>query len=302
MTRADILPAHLVVNERRIIVRSTEGVDVVVTDWGQEDDVRPVLFMAHATGMHGHAWLPTVIALGNRFRCIAIDQRAQGDSNPPTTGDLSWSGVADDVEVVLSVLGLLGRSDVYGIGHSQGGYAVLETERRRPGTFTALFLWEPVVFPLVLARDALAENSMVTIARKRRRSFESWQAAVDNFRGKGPFAKVDEDLLRCYVYWGFDEEPDGSITLKCSPENESDLFRLSITDLFEHVDGIGCPTTLALGSFTNEGFATMNPIVAERMPNGRLLRFEGRTHFGIFEGIEEIADTVASTLLGSAKT
>jgi pimeloyl-ACP methyl ester carboxylesterase len=301
-SRETILPAHLRIPERAVRVVSGRGVNVAVTDWAlTDDDPRPVLFMCHATGLHGHCWIPLVNALSHRFRCIAIDQRGQGDTPVPVVGGLGWEGIADDVEVVLGALGLIGRTDVYGIGHSQGGFAVMETERRRPGTFAGVFLYEPVIFPQP-APEALeaarAGNHMAALAIKRRPGFASWEAAATNFVGKGPFAKADADLISCYVYWGFVEQPDGSVLLKCAPQTEADIFRGSFTDLFDACKGLTCPTTIAIGEFTEPGFATSGPLIAADLPNGRHIVLPGRTHFGIFEGVEEMAALVVSSLLG----
>jgi pimeloyl-ACP methyl ester carboxylesterase len=304
MAHSDILPDHLRIPERSYRIASTRGVTVAATDFGRGDnDARPVLLMAHATGLHGHCWVPMVNALGERFRCIAIDQRAQGDSTVPTVGTLSWDGIADDIEISMGALGLLGRTDVYGVGHSQGGFAVLETERRRPGTFAGLFLYEPVVMAFSDLGNASArvqqDNHMATIAERRRPVFASWEAAVENFSVKGPFARADADLVASYVYWGFIEQPDGTIRLKCEPANEAGIFRNSITDLFDHVGPLQCPTTFAVSEFTEPIFEDSGPQLAKSMPNGRLLRLPGRTHFGMFENIAEMANIMSNALLGS---
>jgi pimeloyl-ACP methyl ester carboxylesterase len=308
VSHADVIPSHLLIPERSVSVNSSKGVVLSVTDWGRPDDRRPALLMAHATGMHGHAWLPTAIALSDRFRCVAVDQRAQGNSTVPTVGDLNWPGVADDIEIAMGALGLLGRTDVYGIGHSQGGYAVLETERRRPGTFAGLFIYEPIVF----ADHTNAEsngpgtgagtggNPLASLTRRRRRTFDSWEATVENFRGKGPFAAIDDDVLQSYVYWGFLQLEDGSVTLRCDPENEASLYDLSGTDLFEHADRVTCPTTVAVGSNSGPNFEVGTKALAERLPRGRLLPLTGRSHFGIFEGVTEMANIIAMSLLGEA--
>jgi pimeloyl-ACP methyl ester carboxylesterase len=304
VARSDILPPHLHVPERQVHFASTRGTNAVVTDWGVDEPLgtKPILFMCHATGLHGHAWVPLVLHLQRRFRCIAIDQRGQGDTTVPTTGTLSWDGIADDVEVALDTLGLLGRSDVYGIGHSQGGFAALEAERRRPGTFQGLFLYEPVVFPVpedsVLAQLMSNGNHMAKLAEKRRPSFPSWEAAAANFVGKGPFAKADQDLINCYVHWGFNEHVDGTVHLKCPPRVEAEIFRHSLTDLYGSVSSIHCPTTVAVGEFTEPTFAERGPLMAALMPNGRSMRLDGRTHFGVFENIPEMATIVTKSLLG----
>jgi pimeloyl-ACP methyl ester carboxylesterase len=296
---ADFLSPSLQAPETPIRVHSSHGVDLAITDWGRPDDRRPVLFMCHATGLHGHAWLPTVLALGERFRCIAIDQRAQGDSSRPTVGDLNWSGVADDVEIAMGALGLIDRSDVYGIGHSQGGFAALEVERRRPGTFAGLFLYEPIVFPNTNpAERSNTDKMMASFTSRRRRTFESHEAAFQNFQGKGAFAHIDDDVLRSYVYWGFRELADGSVTLRCDPDDEANFYLLSVSDLFDHAAEIMCATTVALGTKTNPAFAAGPTLLAAALPHGRLLTLEGRSHFGVFEGVSEMAELVVMSLLG----
>ena len=258
-----------------------------------------MLYLSHATGLHAHCWVPMVRALSGRFRCVAADQRAQGDSTVPRVGTLSWDGVADDVEIALGALGLLGRSDVYGVGHSQGGYAVLEVERRRPGTFQSLFVYEPVVFPAIDGIGAdrkMQDNYMATAALKRRPVFQSWETAAENFKMKGPFAAGDADLVSSYVYWGFDEQPDGSVRLKCEPSNEADLFLFSFTDLWEAVETITTPTTVAVSEHTAPVFSVNGPLLVDRLPRGRLLNLAGRSHFGMFEGIPEMADIVCNAL------
>jgi pimeloyl-ACP methyl ester carboxylesterase len=247
----DILPNHLRLTETTHRIASTRGVTISVTDWGSgPDDERPILMMSHATGLHAHCYVPLVREYEATFRCIGLDQRAQGDSTIPTVGGLAWEGVADDVEIAMGALGLFGRSDVYGIGHSQGGYAILEVERRRPGTFQSLFLYEPVIFTIKgepgMPDRVAKDNQMASLAERRRATFPSWEDAINNYKVKGPFARADDDLLRSYVYWGFTEEADGSITLKCDPLNEAELFRRAITDLFDAASQIQCPTTVAV--------------------------------------------------------
>ena len=55
---------------------------------------------------------------------------------------MEWDGFADDV---LAVVDAWGVDDLVAVGHSKGGAALLLAEQRRPGTFAALFCYEPVV-------------------------------------------------------------------------------------------------------------------------------------------------------------
>jgi pimeloyl-ACP methyl ester carboxylesterase len=278
--------------EQQHRVESTNGSSTIAFDWGGDG---PPMVFAHATGLHSRTWLATVHALRDRYHCYGIDTRGQGESIVSDAETFSWVGIADDWSAALDVLGLLGRGDVYGVGHSQGGYAVIEAARRHPDTFRALFAYEPVIFEVPLDGELIpnsTDNHMSAIARKRRAIFASRQAALENFTGKGPFSTVDEDVLRCYVNWGFNDCEDGTVTLKCTPEHEAMLFANSATRLWHDLPTINCPTTVGLGEFTIDSFHAMVPSVAERLPHGRLMRFSGRTHFGVFERVSEMAETI----------
>jgi hypothetical protein len=160
-----------------------------------------------------------------------------------------------------------------------------------------------VIFPVPggVPTASMQDNHMAVMARKRRDVFPSKQAAVDNYRGKGPFARIDEDVLRCYVHWGFDDLADGTVRLKCRPEAEAALFSESATDLFDHLDEVHCPVTCALGEFTQENFLTSVPRVAERLPHGSLINLPGRTHFGVFEGVAEMAELIHASFARSSR-
>ena len=62
----------------------------------------------------------------------------------PGGADLHWQRMADDVLAVQDALGLRG---CLGCGHSLGGCALLLAEAKRPGSFRALYVYEPVVAP-----------------------------------------------------------------------------------------------------------------------------------------------------------
>lgn len=230
---------------------------------------------------------------------------AQGASSAPADGDLKWAGVASGLVAVLDALDLSRRGDVYGIGHSQGGYAVLEAELQRPGTFASLFVYEPVVFPPMPGMapgDTWPSNAMSVLARRRRRTFASSDRAVANFSSKPPFEKCDAAVVESYVHWGF--RPTGmsndggevEIGLVCPPETEAGLFEGSVTDIFGRLGLLGCPVTYGLGEQTGS-FTELVPSAAQATPNGRLLHLPGRTHFGILEGTEEMAKIACGALL-----
>ena len=288
------------------VIDGPGGMRVHAYDWS---GTGPTLVLAHATGLHAHVWIPLVARLRTSFRCIGVDLMGQGASSLPSNGDHSWDGVAAGLVSVLEHFGLAGRGDVCGIGHSQGGYAVLEAELRRPGTFASLFVHEPVVFPPMPGMnpgDPWPDNPMAVLTSRRRRTFASVDAAIDNFAKKPPFGRCDRSVVQSYVYWGFrptgvvDDHGNAEIELLCSPETEASLFRSSVTDIFSRLPRLGCRVTYAVGEETGN-FGDIVPHAAAATPKGDLVNLPGRTHFGILEGIDEMAICVRDALLGTAE-
>jgi pimeloyl-ACP methyl ester carboxylesterase len=278
----------------RLNVSSTDGVTIAVHELHgtPSEDHEPIL-LAHATGFHGYVWEPLAAHL-TRFHAFAPDLRGHGDSSAPEHGDFAWEGFADDVLAVVDALGLAGGPAV---GHSKGGAALLLAEQRRPGTFRALYLYEPVVFPSTDAPPTAGANPLAEGALRRRPTFPSRDAAFENFARKPPFAILDPVALRAYVDHGFDDLPDGAVRLKCEPENESQVYRMGAQHrAFDQLHAVGCPVTVARGHLDEFGPAAVAAEVAEALPHGRLEVYDDLGHFGPLEDPARIAAAVERVL------
>ena len=124
--------------------------------------------------------------LGSSYRCWAVDLRGHGLTETPPSVPYAWSGLANDVLAAVDGLSL---DQPAAFGHSSGGAAVLLAEAERPGTFSSLWCYEPIVWPdpdEARARAAtLAEG-----ARHRRDRFPSKDEAQANFASKRPFSAL----------------------------------------------------------------------------------------------------------------
>jgi pimeloyl-ACP methyl ester carboxylesterase len=290
-------------------VASTDQVSIHLHDLGAVPgpggDERPVL-LCHATGFHGMVWQPLASHLTG-YHAVAPDLRGQGDSSPPVGRPMDWAGFADDV---LAVVDAWGVEDLVAVGHSKGGAALLLAEQRRPGTFRALWLYEPVVFPagafvsaaptqpsLSSSTSAEPSNPLAEGALRRRYRFESRQAAYDNFSSKPPLCVLDPEALHAYVDHGFADQPDGTVALKCRPEVESAIFRMaSDNGAFEHLGQVSCPVTIARGAEESFGPAAFAQPVVDALPRGRLVTFDHLGHFGPLERPAEVATAIVADL------
>lgn len=276
-------------------VTSTDGVEIALHHLGGNGEP---LVLAHATGFHAMVWRPLAAQLTG-FDCWAPDLRGHGDSTAPTDGNFAWNGFADDV---LAVVDALGVGPMAGVGHSKGGAALLLAEQRRPGTFSALYLYEPVVFPPDIFSDPLGmaapvDNPLAEGALRRRECFASRDDAFANFAGKPPFNSLHPDALRAYVEHGFADRPDGTVRLKCRPTHEAEIYRTGGShDAFDHLDAVECPVTVARGAMVEWGPAAFAQRIAGELPHGRLLTFDQLGHFGPLEDPALIAESIMETL------
>jgi pimeloyl-ACP methyl ester carboxylesterase len=270
---------------------STDGVELEVHDLGGDG---PDLLLVHATGFHGRVWEPLAAHLDG-FHRWSVDMRAHGDSTAPDDRPLDWDGFADDV---LAVVDSLGLESPYGVGHSKGGAALLLAEERRPGTFRALYCYEPVVMPPELATGANPDNPLSRGARRRRDTFPSHQDAIDNYSSKPPFAALHGDALRAYVEHGFATADDGTVTLKCRPEMEADVYAHgSAHQAFRHLARITCPVTIAVGDEAAVPALFGRPVVAA-LPDGHLASLPQLGHFGPLEDPAAVAASVLGAFRG----
>jgi Alpha/beta hydrolase family len=275
-------------------VASTDGVIAKAYDFGGQG--APLVF-GHATGLHGHTYAPLIERLRNDFHCYAIDVRAQGGATSPTNGNLAWTGIAEDFARGLDVLQLSGRGDVFGVGHSQGGFSVLSGEVSRPGTYAGAFGFEPVIFPPTFD-STQGDNKMSSAARRRREVFASKQAAYDNFKAKLPFSGIDDDCLRAYVQYGFEsienDAGEPSVRLVCRGEEEATLFENAATDLIDQLHRFAFPVTIGLSEFTGEHFRILTENQVTNLGNGTLMHFPGRSHFGLLERVDDMAQIITA--------
>lgn len=259
-------------------VATSDGLRLAVHDLGGEG---PPLLLSHATGFHGRVWEPFAAALADRFHCWSWDFRGHGDSPTPEGHPFDWERFADDVLAVVDGLGLDGP--VPAVGHSKGGASLLLAEARRPGTFSALFCYEPIIFPTDPPPGPVdaPHNPLVEVTLRRRSTFPSFEEALANFAMKPPLDVLHPDAVEAYVRHGFREEPDGSVALKCRAEDEAQMYRMgSAHPAWGRLPEIACPVAVACGEHGMPIDPAAAAHLASRLPHGEAVVFDGLGHFG----------------------
>lgn len=273
---------------------SSDGVGLAVHDLGGAGGA-PALLLAHATGFCAPVLGPLAAALAGSFRCWAFDGRGHGDTRTPPGTDLRWARSAGDVLAVVDGLGL---GPLFGFGHSAGGAAMLDAEARRPGTFRALWCFEPIVWPRHTPELEESRRPLIEGALRRRAVFASRDEALANFAAKPPLSSLAPDALRAYVECGFAELAGGNgIGLKCPPEVEAEVYRQGLVhDGFGRLGRVGCPVVVARGAASRAVEREVALAQVGALPAGRLREFPGLGHFGPLEDPAAVAAAIVADL------
>lgn len=267
-------------------VRSADGTGIVVHDLGGEG---PGILLSHATGFHAHCMAPLAAALPRR-RCFGLDHRGHGDADAVDPSRLLWSSYGDDALAAAHHACEVVGGPVTGVGHSMGGASLIMAAVREPDLFSALYLYEPIVFPPPdPAGSPRSESPLPAGARRRRAVFPDARTALDNFAAKKPMASFDPAVREAYVRHGFSECDDG-ITLKCAPEHEARTYETGATSgAWETLGSLIVPTWVMSGAAAPFQPSSFAHLVAERIPGAVFVRWDEMGHFGPLEHPARIA-------------
>ena len=213
----------------------------------------PPLLLLHANGFHHAVFEPMVATLSSRFRCYAPDLPGHGDA--AHVEPALWPAVdavaaaaralSDDAKAASGG----GSGAVFALGHSLGGALALAAEARAPGTFAAVYAFEPIAGPAGSgdnragdggtnsgsstsggsgsgggggggsgddaserehdARREAQSRALQRMALRRRAAFASPEAAAARLGAKPPFSLFHPAALRAYVRHGLRWDPAG---------------------------------------------------------------------------------------------
>ncbi|RKH62567.1 alpha/beta fold hydrolase [Corallococcus llansteffanensis] len=157
--------------------------------WYVEGDGPPVV-MIQGVGVGATGWRPQVEGLASHFRCLCLDNRGFGASQPPGEA-LTVELMADDV---LALMDAQGWSSAHVMGHSLGGLVALTLahrarERVRSLALLCTFASGAVPTRLTPRMLALGLRTQLGTRRMRRHAFLRMVLAPDEL------AHADRDAL-----------------------------------------------------------------------------------------------------------
>jgi pimeloyl-ACP methyl ester carboxylesterase len=206
----------------------------------------PLLHIAPANGFVPQTYMPLLRPLMSHFRVVSLPPRALWTDQPPPelTPANDWQEVADDLLAGIEQYGL---RDMIAVGHSFGCVATMLSAMAKPEYFRAFIMLDPTIFPqaeieAMRAARAQGEGSAHPLAqgaKRRRRQFDSKQAAYERFSGRSIFRAWPDETVRLYVEHGLKPDPTAdnpeAVTLAWPPEWEAYYFSTCYTDQWERL-------------------------------------------------------------------
>ena len=273
------------------MVAAEDGVEVAVHALG---GAGPPLVLVHAAGFHGRVFAPLARHLAGDLACVAPDLRGHGDTVLQPGRALDWHGLAADVLAVVDGLGL---ARPFAFGHSSGATAVLLAEQARPGTFAAVYCFEPVLMEAGPPGTDGIGARLAAGARRRRDGFPSREEAYRHYAGRPPLSSLAPEALRAYVDHGFADDGRGGVTLKCRREVEAAVYESATAhDAVARLGEVACPVMVACGSGSDACPPGVAAGHAHRLSAGRAEIVPGVGHFGPLERPDVVAASVRDFL------
>ncbi len=187
------------------------------------------LVFIHANGFNAMSYRALLQPLG--VHAVALDMRGHGFSKLAANPDdlSSWHIFRDDI---LAFFKSYVDRPVVLAGHSFGAVSAILAAPHLGDKCTGFIGFDPVIMPQpfrALSGSKAGRNMMkkrVPIAAKagrRRAEFESALEAFENYKGRGAFKNVTDEIIHDYLEGGLVKTKDG-VRLACHPLWEQAVF------------------------------------------------------------------------------
>ncbi len=241
--------------------------------WG--DERRPTVLMLHGLRSYAHTWEPIARALSSTHAVIAPDFRGRGDSSWDPGRDYFTNAYVDDIEKLVTLLGITRFSIV---GHSMGGAVGYAFAAWHPDQVTALVVED--IGPGSSTATAGADRILREM-RDTPSTFDSLDAARAYWRSIRP--GITDDALTSRIEHTVRPGTDGRWEWKLDMAGIAAARRsgdpAGPVDLWSCVDALRCPTLVVRGGQSDFLPASVCRQMAARQPLLRWTEIPGAGHY-----------------------
>ena len=247
-------------------------------------------------------YLEDFAGLSEHRRLLRVDLRGTGMSPLPDARDsLAFHRLADDLEVVREAQGL---EAVDLVSHSAGGFVVLAYAAKYPERVASMVLVTPSARPFGDVEGDIA-------AIRASRSGEPWYAEAAAIAEELEFAPSHRKMrfdpgMRVFGYAKWDERAqahadstDRQMSMRAmaafapSPDVAAEL------NMIERLKTLEAPVLIVVGSLDGITGVKSGYLVAEMLPNARVVELPDAAHYPWIDSPEAFRSTVVSFLEGS---
>lgn len=267
-----------------------------------------LLIHAHANGYPPEAYRSFLEPFLDTYQTRAIYLRPFWSGSDPETLN-NWRLFRDDYLTALPThLEETGNQSLIGIGHSLGGMTSLMAAIEAPERFRALVLIEPTLFPSwqgFLMRISAPLNlfryfhPLVRSTLRRRTVFSDQESMYQNYRRKNVFAGIPDHVLRDYVQGLAEDQPDGTVGLKYTPEWELRVYETGGSAdpyVWRNLSQIPCPVLILRGELSDTLEQKTLERIALKLPRGEAVTVPSVGHLLPLEEPRHVASIVLAFL------
>ena len=243
---------------------------------GPDDGSAPLMLFQPPGASGASIWRPVASSLQDRFRTVAVNPSAYGDTEP-FAGPAPMT-LADEAAALAAVIraelpdGRGPRAHV--VGHSYGGTIALVLALARPDLVGRLTLLEPAPYPLLC--DA-GETALAGEIEGRNRHF------IETVRAGGRDAEAMERYLDYFNdrpgFWRSLDERVQERMLSLTERLAIGLEAVERLDMRQaDLAAIAVPVTVIRGGATDPLHARLTGLVAQSIPGATLVDLPGAGH------------------------
>lgn len=239
-------------------------------EWGQEG--RPTLLLLHGFAQTCHSWDFVALALCDRYRVIALDQRGHGDSQWAPDADYSLEAYVTDLEAVAEALDL---RDFALVGLSMGGRNALTYAAHHGRRLRALVLVDSAP---EMQRPGTQRIRRFVQAEDELDSIEDFVRRAHQYNPLRPIEQIRGSIVH-----NLRRLPNGRWTWKYDKALRSPGGRFrpnpeAVRRLWQAVESVPCPALMVRGAQSNVVSQETAERVARLLPQGRLAVVEQAGH------------------------
>lgn len=216
---------------------------------------KPFVHLAHANGFPPATYQKAIQNLLPHYHVVSFLARPLWGNTPPEWLH-RWSQMADDL---IEGLRDFSGQKMTGIGHSLGGVLTLYAAIKKPDLFSRVILIDPTMLaPRFLWKVKFmrlfgleARSYLVKGALRRRRTWDSTEAAYKYFREKVLFKNWSDEIVKSYAVSMTGPSPEGGVQLLYPPEWEARIYQTIPNDVWKFAALLQQPTLIIRGETSN---------------------------------------------------